>query len=79
MENATTQLDEIIRSIQKRRKSRRGGGNQHKIRRELWMGDASVQSNGWLGPVKGLRHHASHLFSFIEVFLKHWLRWALRC
>lgn len=40
---------------------------------------ASVQSNGWLGPVKGLRHHASHLFSFIEVFLKHWLRWALRC
>lgn len=38
MENATTQLDEIIRSVQKRRKSRRGGGDQHKIRRELWMG-----------------------------------------
>lgn len=35
MENATTQLDEIIRSIQKRRKSRRGGGNRHKIRLEL--------------------------------------------
>lgn len=35
MENATTQLDEIIRSIQKRSESRRGGGNQRKIRLAL--------------------------------------------
>lgn len=41
MENATTQLDKIIWSIQKRKIEKRWE-NQHKIRLELWIYDALV-------------------------------------
>lgn len=41
MENATTQLDKIIWSTQKRKIEKRWE-NQHKIRLELWIYDALV-------------------------------------
>lgn len=54
MENATTQLDSIIRSIQKEKEiKKQRGGNQHKnqARTVGWMMPGCSQG-GRLGPVK---------------------------